>query len=292
MVSLQKRLPSAITIAWLATAPAFAADQSLPAWLPPLNESVTPGPVFGDQISALTGPPTFDRPSLWRGFYLGGQIAYSSATADFSNSTQAPIAYSLRETQVENQFAPSHWQVLGTASHGTTGFGGFIGYNAEFTGPYANVVLGWEANYEHTSLSLVAPNSPIARILPTGDIVSITGSGTLNDLDFGTLRARAGVAIGNFLPYGFAGFATGNTNIAIAETTTLVQKTPPGTFVFTGTAGKNSEWLYGYTVGAGVDFAVSKNLFLRGEYEYVQFHSIDGVALDLNTVRAGAAFKF
>ena len=47
------------------------------------------------------GPATFTR---WSGFYVGGQIGYSDANADFSNATQPGLAYALRNTALENEF--------------------------------------------------------------------------------------------------------------------------------------------------------------------------------------------
>jgi hypothetical protein len=84
---------------------------------------------FADDLSWLNGPQTA-RPVIvngWAGFYVGGQVSYSGADGNFSNSTQAPIAYQLRELTLESEFAPSNWPVLGSASHSAAGFGGFAG---------------------------------------------------------------------------------------------------------------------------------------------------------------------
>jgi outer membrane immunogenic protein len=306
-VPVRNYLPSAVALALMLATPAFAADMSALPWLQPAPEGAAPPDAFGDPDGALgmhSAPAT-----SWRGFYLGGQFSYSDGNGDFSKSTQGPIAYSLRDLAVENDFTPSDWPVLGTADHSAPGFGGFIGYNTEYFTPYAKVVLGVEANYDQASLSLVAPNSPISRITPTatnGDtyLINITGSGTVSDLNFGTLRVRAGWDLGNFLPYAFTGFALGRANVNVTATTSGEQNPvavgvcsgasiPPCTpFSFTGTAGRDGEWLYGFTVGAGLDVALTHNVFLRGEYEYVQFQPVAGINLNVNTVRAGAGFRF
>ncbi|MGH6673363.1 MAG: outer membrane protein [Xanthobacteraceae bacterium] len=300
-------LPSVAAIAWLVATPAFAADMPALPWLSsPSAESSVPPDAFADPDASLA---MHSGGTSWRGFYIGGQFSYSDGSADFSKSTQAPISYSLRETTLENELSPSNWPVLGTADHSAAGFGGFVGYNVEYFTSYAKIVLGVEANYDQASLSFIAPNSPISRITPadsSGDtyLVNITGSGTVSDLDFGTLRARAGWDFGNFLPYAFTGLALGRANVNIAETTSGEQNppavgvcsgasTPPCMpFSFSGTAGKNGEWLYGFTVGAGLDVALTQNVFLRGEYEYVQFQQVAGTNIDINTVRAGAGFRF
>jgi outer membrane immunogenic protein len=328
VVSVRNYLPSTIVLTTLIVAPAFAADQSAQPLSSPLTQAPAPLPPyfggsgagslpqssdpFANEFGMLPGPHPVGLPANsvnWGGFYVGGQFGYSDANGDFSNTTQAPIADSLRELTLESEFAPSNWPVLGTASHGTTGFGGFVGYNIQYLTPEVKVVLGVEANFDEASLSLIAPNSPISRITPAdsqGDnyLVNITGSGTVTNLDFGTLRARAGYAFGNFLPYAFVGGALGHANVNITETTSGEQNppasgtcssssNPPCTpFSFTGTAGTSSEWLYGGTVGAGLDVALTRNIFVRAEYEYVYFAPVASLQLNINTVRVGAGIKF
>ena len=283
-------LPYVFAVVCLSAAPAFAADMDATPWLSPAPESAPPA--FGDPFGSFGMRSDATRID-WQGFYVGGQFSYSDGNADFSRSTQDPIAYSLRQTTLEATFAPSTWPVLGTGNHSAAGYGGFIGYNTVYLAPTAKIVFGVEANWDQASLSLYAPNSPLTRVVPDGsNTVNITGSGSVTDLNFGTLRARAGWAAGNFLPYAFAGLAVGQANVNIAETTTVIQNTPPGTFVFPGTNGKNNEWLYGFTVGAGLDYALTHHIFVRGEYEYVQFQPVASTNINVNTVRLGAGIKF
>jgi len=292
-VSERRCIAGVFAIALMAVTPAIAADLPVLPALPWLNGNEGPAPSFTPFETAKF--------TDWRGFYVGGLVSYSSVDADFSKATQGPIAFSLRQSTLEDQFQPSTWQVLGSASHAATGFGGFAGYNTEYLSPYGRVVLGFEANYEHAAVSLVAPNAPISRVVQlnanTTDAVTLSGSGTLSNLDFATIRGRAGWDFNGILPYVFAGLAVGRADLNITATTTVVQTvqnppSPPQTFVFTGTAGKDSEWLWGYAVGAGIDFALTNHVFLRGEYEYVQFEPIASTVISINTVRAGAAIKF
>ena len=114
------------------------------------------------------------------------------------------------------------WPVLGTADHGSSAFGAFAGYNTQ----WQDLILGLETNYQHTLVTLKAQNNPIARVVPAGsdtDTVSITGSGSVSNLDFLSLRARAGWVLGNFLPYGFVGFALGRADIAVAANVSVLQ---------------------------------------------------------------------
>jgi outer membrane immunogenic protein len=261
---------------------------------------------FADDLSWLTGAQPAAPMSVngWAGIYIGGQVSYSDAGGNFANTTQGPVGFSLRETTLETDVAPSTWPVLGQANHSATGFGGFAGYNTQFE----RLVLGVEANYDQANLSLIAPNTPITRVTSAGSntyLLTVTGSGSVTDLNFGTLRARAGWALGNFLPYGFAGLAVGHANVNIVGTV-FGQENPqsqpctpsgPATpacvpFSFTGTAGKNGEWLVGFAFGGGLDVALTRNVFLRAEYEYVQFAPIANLVLDVNTVRGGLGIKF
>jgi outer membrane immunogenic protein len=258
---------------------------------------------FADDLSWLTGaqPAAPMNVNGWAGIYIGGQVSYSGAGGDFSKTTQAPLAFALRELTLENEQQPSSWPVLGQANHSAAGFGGFAGYNTQFE----RLILGVEANYDQANLSLTAPNSPISRRVTAGGIpydVTVTGSGSVSELNFGTLRARGGWALGNFLPYAFAGVAVGHANVNIVGTTFGVQNPPLGCpagtnppcvpFSFTGTAGKNGEWMVGFTFGGGLDVALTRNVFLRAEYEYVQFAPIANLVVDVNSVRGGLGVKF
>jgi opacity protein-like surface antigen len=262
---------------------------------------------FAQDLSWLSAPPATNVPVVggWAGFYLGGQISFSGANGDFSEATQDPLAFVLRNLTLESVQMPSNWQVLGQANHDAVGFGGFVGYNTQ----YERLVLGVEANYDQANLSLNAPNFPISRRTSAGGNtydVTVSGTGTVTDLNFATLRGRAGWALGNFLPYAFAGVAVGHSNVHIAATASGVENPqnqpcspPPASatpscvpFSFTGTAGKSNEWMYGFAVGAGLDVALTRNVFLRGEYEFVQFAPISKLTVSVNTARAGLAVKF
>jgi outer membrane immunogenic protein len=251
---------------------------------------------FADDLSWLTAPPHTNVPVVngWAGPYLGGQVSWSSGGGDFSKSTQPPLAFALEAVDM-----PSSWQVLGQAAHSGIGFGGFAGYNTQFE----RFILGVEGNYDQANLSFTAPNSPISRRVAAGGVpydVTVTGSGSVSDLNFGTLRARAGWALGNFLPYAFTGLAVGHANVNISGTAFGVQNpgcapsitAPCVPFSFTGTAGRNGEWMLGFAVGAGLDVALTRNVFLRAEYEYVQFAPVASVVVSVNTVRSGLAVKF
>jgi outer membrane immunogenic protein len=213
------------------------------------------------------------------------------ATSDFSTTTRPLVQFSLQHTTVETNDRPSDFQILSRGSAVAAGGGAFLGYNTQ----WQDLILGVEATYTHTNLNTTAPSTPIGRFFPdvnTG--VTVGASGNLNLTDFGTARGRAGYVVGNFLPYGFIGMAVGRASYNVT-TATIVQQTSNGvtqTFFFPNSAGQNNAVLWGYTVGAGLDWALTPNIFARGEFEFVQFAPISNIAVSVASGRVGAGFKF
>jgi outer membrane immunogenic protein len=107
--------------------------------------------------------------------------------------------------------------------------------------------------------------------------------------DMGTFRARAGYAIGSFLPYMFGGVALGQADIVRTATISGTQNGVPFT-PLTATVGQYSHLIYGYSGGVGVDMMLVSCLFLRAEWEYIRFTS--AIDTDVNTFRVGLGYKF
>jgi opacity protein-like surface antigen len=248
--------------------------------------------------SQSVGPASFTN---WSGFYFGGQGTYASGGGNFAQATGPLISYLLRNTTVEQDFNISAWQVLGKSDSTTTGFGGFAGYNSQWT----NLILGVEANYTHAQWFGSSSDTLARRMDASGTTynVSVTGTSSITLNDYGTLRARAGYVMGNFLPYGFVGFAIGSADITRSATVSDIE-TSDSTGQVIGCLGgslpscaltdtnNRTQFIYGYSAGLGMDWAVTQNFFLRGEYEYIQFVNLGGLDLYLNNVRLGGGFKF
>ncbi len=272
--------------------PAFAAD---------LDLDVLRG-------SLPVGPATFTR---WSGFYFGGQVGYGDANADFSRATQPLVAFSLRELALESDDFVSTWPVLGRGGSDAVGYGGFVGYNTQ----WQDVVIGLEGNYTHTAFATTASVAPLVgaagRIVSAGGSeysVNLTGTGQLEITDYASLRARAGWALGNFLPYGFAGLVIGAGNYSVTTQVYGQQNSATPAYFpcdpaaptcvgyggpsFSNSVGQNGALLYGFSVGGGLDWALTQNIFLRGEFEYVQFAPIATIVASIVSARVGAGFKF
>lgn len=246
--------------------------------------------------SQPVGPATFTR---WSGVYAGGQFSYGDAAVNFSNATSPLVGFSLRNSQVEQQATPSQWQVLGRDNGNAFGAGGFLGYNTQ----WQDLILGVEGNYTHTSFSATSTASPISRLVSVGNVSTVTisqGSGHLDLTDYAEVRGRAGYVVGNLLPYGFVGFVVGRGDYSVSATTdaSCTNPTPPPSnlecqgFPITSSSSRSNAFLYGGTVGVGLDWAITPNLFLRGEFEYIVFTPLASIDVTVINARVGAGVKF
>jgi outer membrane immunogenic protein len=249
--------------------------------------------------SEPVGPPSYTN---WSGFYFGGQGTYASGGANFAQATGPLISFLLRNTVVEQTFSPSSWTVLGKGNSTTTGFGGFVGYNSQ----WSNLILGIEASYTDAQWSASSTDSLARRMDSAGTTynVSVDGTSSIKLKDYGSLRGRFGYIMGDFMPYGFLGFVVGRADITKTATVSDIEVSD-STGAITGCLGgvlpscsltdtdnRTNQYIYGYSGGVGLDYAVTHNFFLRGEYEYIQFVNLGGLQLYLNNLRVGAGYKF
>ena len=265
------------------------------------------GAVAADMPEFLRGSysPSSTR---WDGFYVGGQAGKTFGTADFSNATGSMVSYMLANTELQG--IVSDWTTLSKSSTGSPSFGGFIGYNFQWD----DVVLGAELNYNRMSLETGARDTvgPIlipGASLPDGSTVlysvTETSSASVAIHDIATARARAGWAFDRFLPYGFAGLAVGRADVSrfatLAGTTKTTTSTDTPPVVVSGPLKlpRNPQSLsqggliaYGFTAGLGVDVALMQNLFVRAEWEFVEFPNIADFRVSANSARVGVGLKF
>jgi opacity protein-like surface antigen len=134
---------------------------------------------------------------------------------------------------------------------------------------------------------------------PAGNASSVTLSnavGRLSLTDYGEARARAGYVVGSFLPYGFIGMVVGMGSYSISTHVDVTCALPnPGECIgypLNPSSAQTNALLWGYSVGAGPDWAVTPNFFLRGEFDFDQFAPISNISLSLFSGRLGAGFKF
>jgi outer membrane immunogenic protein len=134
--------------------------------------------------------------------------------------------------------------------------GAQIGYNFQ----YGSMVGGLEADWQMTDMW-------------------DRGGGVTASLDnFGTVRARLGVAADRFLPYLTGGYAFANTSVTAGGTETNLH--------------------HGWVVGAGVEYAWTDNITTKFEGLYLAFDEERFGAggpvagMDAFVIRTGLNFKF
>ena len=103
--------------------------------------------------------------------------------------------------------------------------------------------------------------------------------------------------MGNFLPYAFVGVGAARANLLRTSTVFGTQSsfdTPPivTPFFFTQTQSKENAFLFGWSVGGGVDIMALPNVFLRAEFEYLAFSPYWSLSPTMFNARAGIGYKF
>lgn len=244
----------------------------------------------------LRGSYSSKGPLRWDGFNFGAQMGLSNMNTDFGNSTASQVAYTLRNTTLESEQHPSTWTALPSNTTNGRQYGAFIGYNMQ----WQELVLGFDLAYIKPSKLEASATDRISRQVTlsdgTSDGVDITANANVKLIDYATLRARAGYAYGQFLPYAVIGVAVGRFNYSHSSSV-IVDQTPSGgattRFTFpTVTESRDSAFSAGPLFGLGMDVAVTPNVFLRAEWEYAAFAPIVGIRTGVNTGRVGVGVRF
>ena len=180
----------------------------------------------------------------WDGWQFGVEAGWGTFRNDFGNSTSPLVAFILRNTTAESEFAPSTWTTLPSNTTNGPVFGGYIGYNMQWD----QLVLGVDLGYKYANIATGA-NDSIARQFTTSDgfsnTVSIDARAQMKLVDYATLRGRAGYAWGQFLPYAFVGIAAGRfnygTTVTVHHTGTPIPPAPGLPFDLTDTASNGKD---------------------------------------------------
>jgi outer membrane immunogenic protein len=255
----------------------------------------------------------------WSGVYVGGHGGYTSAALGSKGALQPLIYRDSHDTTGESDFRASTLLSPPTKRVGDVSFGAYAGYNIQID----EFVFGVEADYTYFGKMGVSTDGLARSQISTAgmyEAVSLNGATATRVNDYGTLRARIGYAFENFMPYVTGGVAIGRARIAdatayqnygfnqtaynatLAGTPTYVNNFGYSSFnpsaPYNGTpftsiqAQSKTKVVAGVAAGAGIEYAITPNILLRAEYQYVLFSDFDGHKVNLNTVRAGAAVKF
>ena len=204
----------------------------------------------------ISAPPIF----TWTGLYVG--LNAGGAFANGNGSTLTPTGF-----PVGVNAAPAAANILGNNGGNNDGAfvgGAQIGYNWQA----GSIVFGVEtdiqflSNNNSNSPLVVAPVAGLAGVVP----YAIANTGVSGSRYFGTVRGRLGYAWDRALLYATGGLAYGSSksNGAVAYLNAF-NAGPGPTALYTG-SGSGSR--VGFTIGAGVEYALTNNWTVKGEYLY------------------------
>lgn len=228
----------------------------------------------------------------WSGYYAGIQMGVGSSDMNFAHATDDVVARLLANTAMESEFGVSEWPLMGKASKKSTGWGGFIGWNAQ----WGQALLGAEINYMKGNFG-GSQSGSMSRIFTTSNgannSVTSEASASIDIQHMGSARLRAGYAVGNLLPYAHGGVALGLADITRYARVYGTQDFGAGGIVpfdVSETQNQPSHFIYGYSAGLGVDILLFGTGFLRAEWEMLKFTS--PIDTTINTVRGGLGWRF
>ncbi|MEL6093471.1 outer membrane protein [Bartonella schoenbuchensis] len=287
------------------TASIFALISASAAQAADMPVQERPVAVTSTVLPQVVVAPTFS----WTGFYFGGQIG------GFSSKSSSKGLYSKAHDDKE---------LLTEAGKSFPKLSGFVGglYAGSNVDLGNRFVLGVD-----TDIIWSGGKSKYSKSYENGQVFIEGGSGTsskkflqigesaktetyvsqlslaFSDEWSGATRVRLGIGFDRVMPYVAGGIAYSQLKATVTHTKTTA-KTDSGDdeaentkeIVIPSLSG--SKTLVGYTLGAGVDFAMTDSVMLRAEYRYSDFGKKtfvdDSIEVNhkTNDFRVGVAYKF
>ncbi|MDI1266974.1 MAG: porin family protein [bacterium] len=211
--------------------------------------------------------PTYN----WTGFYVGlnagGEWNESNAT---TTTVFSPVGYFATTS-------PPAIGIAGSQNIKRTGFTGGLtgGYNWQVS----NAVLGIEADFNYFGVRGSASSTALYPCCaPTGFTVNTSVSSDW----LATVRGRVGfLATPALLLYGTGGLAVANVNANYLFT---------DTFATARESAATDSTRYGWTAGAGAEYALMNGWSIKAEYLYVDLGRIDTTSANLTAFAPPIAF--
>ena len=253
-------------------------------------------------IEPVYTTPLYD----WNGFYVGVNAGYGGGTFEHplqligpDEDGEEPYPEEPYPEVTDQLVDPGPGQIIFATGSADVTAGGFVGgvqggYNWQFD---ENFLIGIEGDIQGTnidgSVSLSITDETGALLLPGDSLDAELGT----QLDwFATIRPRIGWVNDRFVVYATGGLAWGQTTSSVSATladATLIDESITND-------------RFGWTIGAGIEYALFDNITFKTEYLYTDLGSEQIVDLDLgdgynlsmdsdvkfHVVRAGLNFQF
>jgi len=192
------------------------------------------GSALAADLPSRAPPPVYAPPPFsWTGLYLGGQVGY--AFGSLGSNLLSPAGF---DFFYPNQFSYTPQGVIG---------GAHLGYNLQIS----QWLLGLEGDVDGTGLSRTY-SAPFGFIGPAGFGATIHSTQPIQ----GSIRLRAGIAWDRALLYATGGAAF-----------TGIKTSYASFFGYDSISRTRAGW----TVGGGIEYAITDNWSIRGEYRYADF---------------------
>lgn len=242
-------------------------------------------------------PPVMPVLFTWAGPYAGIHGAYGWGQFNREQFNQNLIAAAIPAgfayADIARQYAA---QLPSTYDSNQWGGGFFAGYN--FVS--GNVVFGPELDYTAffgkfgASAICYFPDPNLGIKLPGSSTQSlIVGADTTSRIsDYGLVKARVGYAFDRFLPYAFVGVGGARYKAqGVGSIEQYVAATGVPVATYTSSLSKD-QLTFAYGGGAGLDYAITDQIILRAQYDYVQLDSVIGQESKVQVGKIGAGIRF
>ena len=258
----------------------------------------------------LRGPlPMTEAATDWNGFYVGGTWAFGNGNANRNANLIGPsVRQIVAGSAVEQSIRQQPLTTSGQNQNASMAFGAFAGYNFAVD----DMVLGIEVDYYKSQITATnegfgsgRTDDRLSGTITSYESWNATTVSRLKITDYGSVRARFGYAWGNLLPYLTAGVAVARIGYTDSATvngvrTEIDSSTAPATRTDTAinfnpnsfTTRIGTSLQVGYALGAGIDWALSSNVFLRAELQHLRFGNVGGFDISINSAQVGAGLKF
>ncbi len=167
------------------------------------------------------------------------------------------------------------------------------GLQAGYNHQIGDVVLGVETDY-----ALGDVTGTQKQELNSGQPFGFTGAVGTTLSSFGSIRARAGVAMNSALFFATGGYAFGLTRVTASGAATFRSNSLTQT---SNAAASDSKWMNGWVLGGGMEYAFSQHLSGNVEYLYADLRKAtvfkntwaeDEILHKVSFVRAGVNYHF
>ena len=220
-------------------------------------------PREGPQIIPAPTPLSSAPVSTWGGFYVGAN----------AGAGRASVGAQTMAEMVDQQFVATKLNIDRS--------GAMAGLQVGYALQSGALVYGLELDLGFGSLR--GSRDVSALVAPATATINGTLKSAITSL--GTVRGRVGYAFDNFLLYGTGGFA-----MAYHEGKAVATNAAGVT-----TAGVLREWVPGWTLGVGGEYALSTNVSVKTEYLYARLSNTvltQSVTHSMNMLRAGVNYRF